>query len=100
MTRSQKICDFIFGVALIGGAPIVAFFVAGFILSFAASSRLVPLAVFGCGFIAFVVACIWRRKHRHLSSSFFAAEIVTAIITSVLFMLVFVAAGYAAYRAD
>ena len=100
MTRAQKIWDFVFGVALIGSAPIVTFMAAAFALHFAAGSRLVPLLVLASATIAFVIACIWRRKHRILPSSFFAAEVLIAIFASVLFMLVFIAAGYAAYRAD
>jgi multisubunit Na+/H+ antiporter MnhB subunit len=100
MTRAQKIWDFLFGVALIGGAPIVTFMVTAFALHFAAGSQIVTLVVLTSATIAFVIACIWRRKHRVLPSSFFAAEILVAIFTSVLFMLVFIAAGYAAYRAD
>src|ERR1039457_2970233 len=100
MTRAQKIWDFLFGVALIGGAPIVTFMAAVFALHFVTDSRFVPLVVLALATIAFVIACIWRRKHRVLPSSFFGAELLVAIFASVLFMLVFIAAGYAAYRAD
>jgi hypothetical protein len=100
MTRAQKIWDFVFGVALIAGAPIITFFVAAFALHFAASARFIPPMVLMLATVAFVGACIWRKKHRVLPSSVFAAEVVAAIFASLLFMLIFVAAGYAAYRAD
>jgi hypothetical protein len=104
MTRTQKIWDFLFGVAVIGGAPIVAFCFVALIFSFvfhsADSSPLIGLVVLASGAAAFVAACLWRRKHRHLPSSFFIAELLVAVFAGVLFMLIFVAAGYAAYRAD
>ena len=100
MTRAQKIWDFLFGVALIGGAPIVTFCVVAFALHFADSSRFAGPVVLMCATSAFACACIWRKKNRALPNSFFVAEVATAICASVLFMVVFVAAGYAAYRAD
>ena len=87
-------------MVLIGGAPIVTFFAALFAMHFITDSWLVPLLALASATIAFVIACIWRRKHRVLPSSFFAAELLVAIFANVLFMLVFIAAGYAAYRAD
>jgi hypothetical protein len=100
MTRAQKIWDFLFGVALIGAAPIVMFMAAAFALRFVAGSRFAGPLVLTSATAAFAGACIWRKKHRVLPSSLFVAEVAVAIFASVLFMLVFVAAGYAAYRAD
>ena len=100
MTAAQKIWDFMFGVALMAGAPIVTFFAVASILRFAASWPFVPMIVMGISAVAFAGACIWRKRHRVLPASFFAAEVVLAIFASILFMVVFVAAGYAAYRAD
>jgi hypothetical protein len=69
-------------------------------LRFAASARFIPPMVLMLATASCVGACIWRKKHRVLPGSVFVAEVVAAIFASVLFMLVFVAAGYAAYRAD
>ena len=100
MTRAQKIWDFLFGVTLIGGAPIAMFCVAGFVLRLADISRFVGPVILICASAAFACACLWRKKHRVLPGSFFVAEVATAICATVLFMVFFVAAGYAAYRAD
>jgi hypothetical protein len=104
MTRTQKIWDFIFGVALISGVPLILLF--GVSSALSALSRSAPnspfaawgLLVLGIG--ALSLSGIWRRKHRHLPESFFLAELLTAILASGLFLLVYVAAGYAAFRAD
>jgi len=100
MTRIKQIWDFLFGVALIASTPIVTFVIATFILHFAASARFIPPMVLMLATAAFVGACIWRKKNRVLPDSVFVAEVVVAILASVLFMLAFVAAGYSAYRAD
>ena len=100
MTRAQKIWDFVFGVALIAGAPVGTFYIVALALTFAATSQFAGPVVLMTATAAFVGACLWRKKHRVLPSSLFVTEVAVAIVASVLFMLVFVAAGYAAYRAD
>lgn len=104
MKRAQKIWDFLFGVMLIGGAPIVAYCFAAFILSFTFRSAiglaLASQVILACSVGAFLAACFWRMKHRNLPKSLFVAELLTAIFAGALFMLAFIAAGYAAYRAD
>lgn len=100
MTVAQKIWDFLFGVALIAASPILIFFVAVSVLRFAVNSPLVSLLVFAVSIVAFFGACIWRKRHRALPGSFFIAEVIIGIFASILFMAIFVAAGYAAYRAD
>jgi hypothetical protein len=99
MTRAQKIRDFVFGVALIAGAPIVTFFVAMIALQNKSSERFIPPMVL---MLAFVGACIWRKKQRVLPGSVFVAEVVAAILASVLFffMLIFVMGAYAANHSD
>ena len=92
MTRAQKIWDFLFGVALIAGAPLCTFYIVGFSLSFAASSQFVGLVVLMSAIAAFACACIWRKKHRVLPRSVFAAEVAVAIVAGILFMVVFMAA--------
>ena len=105
MTRSQKIWDFVFGVAVISGAPIVTLcaisFVAPLILSsYVGRSSLPGWTIIAIGAVTFLGACVWRRKHRQLPSSLFAAEVLTAILAGGLFLFVLSAALYAAYRAD
>ena len=80
MTRAQKIRDFIFGVVLIAGAALITCFVGTFAFQ-NKSEWLIP--VFSG--LAFIGACIWRKKHRALPSSFFVAEVVVAILACVLF---------------
>ena len=89
MTRSQNIGDFVLGAAAMTLTPIVVFFVAGFGLSFARSSRFFPLLLLALSFFAFVAACVWRWKHRRLPHLFFAAEFAVAICANAAFILVF-----------
>ena len=95
MTRAQKIWGFLFGVALIGGMPIVTLW--GVFLAFLSTeSRFVLLL----GTVAFVAACFWRWGRRLLSKRFFIAELLVAILAGGLFMVVYAVVGYAAFRAD
>ena len=104
MTRSQKIWDFLLGVALMSGAPLVALWAVSSVGSLAFHSvavmPVVVLSAWASSLIAFVVACVWRGKHRRLPSSFLVAEAMSAILAAGLFMLVLAIVGYAAYRAD
>ncbi|MEI8287984.1 MAG: hypothetical protein WCH99_00815 [Verrucomicrobiota bacterium] len=100
MKRAQKIWDLLFGVALIGGAPISTFYAAVFVLHFANVSRFSGPLVLICTTAAFACACIWRKKHRVLPVSLFATEVSVAVFVSVLFMVVLALAEYAAYGAD
>jgi len=89
MTRSQDIGDFVLGAATMAFTPIVVFFVAGFGLSFARSSRFFPLLILAFSFFSFVAVCVWRWKHRRLPRLFFAAEFAVAICANAAFVLVF-----------
>lgn len=100
MTRAQKIWDFLFGVALVGGAPIVTFYAVASVLHFANISCFSGPLVLMCATAAFACACIWRKKHRVLPGSLFVTEVSVAIFVSVLFMVVLALAEYAAYGAD
>jgi hypothetical protein len=90
MKRAGKIWDFLFGVALIGGAPLAALFlvmIGFYVFGPALDIRLFTvIASIFCG-TAFATACVWRRKHRHLQSLVLIAEILVAIIGILLFIL-------------
>src|SRR5437879_4012881 len=63
MTRAAKIWDFLFGIALIGGAPLAALFVVeiGFyIFRPSTDTRLIGLIALILGTIAFGTACVRR----------------------------------------
>ena len=104
MTRAQKIWDFLFGVALIGGAPLVALWAVSSVGALAFHSvavmPVVELSAWVSSLIAFVVACVWRGKHRRLPDSLLVAEAMAAIFAAGFFMLIMAIVGYAAYRAD
>src|SRR5947209_3663852 len=90
MARAAKIWDFLFGVALIGGAPLSALFVVmiGFyIFHPSADGRLMGLAALTFGTIAFGAACHRRCKHRHLRRWIIFAEIFVAAFVIILFIL-------------
>jgi hypothetical protein len=90
MTRSAKIWDFLFGVALIGGAPLAALFVVEigfFTLRPATDARLIGLVALIFGTTAFGAACFRRWKHRHLRRWILFAEIFVAALVISLFIL-------------
>jgi hypothetical protein len=90
MTRAAKIWDFLFGVALIGGAPLAALFVVEigfFILRPSADARLIGLLALIFGTIALGAACHRRWKHRHLRRWILFAEIFVAALVIILFIL-------------
>jgi len=91
MTRAAKIWDFLFGVALICGAPLAALFVVEisfFIFRPSADARLIGLSALIFGIIAFGAACVRRWKHRHLRRWILFAEIFIAALSIYLFTLV------------
>jgi len=109
LTRLQNLWDFVFGVALIGGAPIAAcWLVSALTTHFVDPSStgylprlaLASQAAFASGVVVLVLACLWRSKHRLLPSSIFVVEVLVALLVGGVYFLVLVAAGYAAYRAD
>jgi hypothetical protein len=90
MTRAAKIWDFLFGVALIGGAPLAALFVVEigfFTLRPSTDARLIGLLALILGTIAFGAACHRRWKHRHLRRWILFAEIFVAAFVVFLFIL-------------
>ena len=100
MTRAQKIGDFLFGVALIGGTPIVMLCLVSFAVRLAFGSASISPLILLSGVAAFVASCVWRWKRRLLPSSFFIAEVLTAILAAGIFMVTYVVVGYAAFGAD
>jgi hypothetical protein len=90
MKRVGKVWDFLFGAALIGGAPLAALFVVMmvfFLFRPAFDDRLfVIIALILCG-TAFVTACVWRSKHRRLRRLVLVAEILAAVFGISLFIL-------------
>jgi hypothetical protein len=106
-TRWESIWDFIFGVALIAGGPIVVYWSVCVVATwiFNPTSGLLLLGLVSQGALAaaggaFVCACLWRKKHRLLPSSMFVIEVGAAFVIGGMYFLVLVAAGYAAYHAD
>jgi hypothetical protein len=94
MTRAAKIWDFLFGVALIGGAPLAALFVVEigfFTFRPSTDARLIGLIALIFGTIAFGAACVRRWKHRHLRRWILFAEIFIAALTICLFILAWAA---------
>ncbi len=96
-----------FGVAILAATPILVFVGAAFVAaqipllqgsSFA--SYLGRWAILGVSFVSFLMACMWRRKHRSSSSSLFPAEVIVSIIFGVGFMVILFLALYAAIGAD
>jgi hypothetical protein len=90
MTRAAKIWDFLFGVALIGGAPLAALFVVEigfFIFRPSTDARLIGLMAVIFGTIAFGSACLRRWKHRHLQRWILLVEIFVAALAIILFIL-------------
>jgi len=90
MTRAAKIWDFLFGVALIGGAPLSALFIVMigfFIFRPSADVRLIGLVALIFGTIAFGAACHQRWKHRHLRRWILFAEIFVAALVIILFIV-------------
>lgn len=111
MTRSQKILNFIFGVAVISGAPVIAFlflFIATILVfrsvfwwnEHHSLSPLAYLVIAASVLAVFIRACVWRRKHSSLSNSTFIVEIVVGAFIGCLFIFIFLAGEYAAYHAE
>jgi hypothetical protein len=112
MTRAQKILDFIFGVALISGAPAITFLFLSFIMSWfvfhsawwwAEQHPLLPVAfliLWASVLTAFISVCIWRKKHKRLPASTFVAEVTVAVFVAVFFIIFFIAGEHSAYHAE
>jgi len=100
---SKSVWDFMFGVTLIGGGPIVVCGSICVVATWIPNPALV--VVLQCSALVAAVAalmwaCIWRSQHRLLRSSTFVLEVLVAFLMGGLYVLVWVTAGYAAYRAD
>lgn len=111
MTRAQKILDFLFGVTLISGAPAVTFLFLFIIMSsfyysawwWAERHPSLPAAyliMLMSVLATFILACLWRRKHRRLSTSTFIAEVFVAVFVVAFFIIIFMAGERAAYHAE
>jgi hypothetical protein len=107
MSRLQNLGDFVFGVALLAATPIFVFIVAAFVAAqislfeeYRFTDYLGRWAILGISFTSFLLACMWRRKHRRLPSSVFPVEVVVSIICGLGFMFLLLLAWYAAGGAD
>jgi hypothetical protein len=111
MILAQKIGSFLFGVALMCGAPVVAFLVVFSCLASFYSSAWwwteghpsLPVAfaiLFASPLVAFVSACLWRREHRRVPASPFIAEVIVAAFIGCLFIWIYMAGQNSAYHAE
>jgi len=107
MSRLANLGDFVFGVVLLAATPILVFLGAAFVaaqISLFEGYRLTDYlgrwAVLGISLTSFLLACMWRRKHRRISSSVFPVEVITSVICGVVFMFVLLLTWYAAGGAD
>ena len=90
MKHLGKIWDFLFGVALIAGAPLAGLFVLmiGFFIFYRDPDIRLILAAASVLFgTAFAAACLWRRKHRHLPNWVLIVEMLVAVLGLFLFLL-------------
>ena len=76
MSRLEHAGDFVFGVALLAATPILVFvgtvFVAAKIPLFEGyrvADYVGRWAILGISFTGFLLACMWRKKHRRIPSS-------------------------------
>jgi hypothetical protein len=107
MSRLEHFEDFIFGVLLLAVTPILVFIATSFLASkmslfegYSFGDYVGRWAVLGVSFTGFLLACIWRKKHRRIPNSMFPFEVVTSIIFGVGFMIVLLTTLYAAGGAD
>ena len=109
MTRLNHTGDFIYGVVLLGGVPVLVFVGAGFVAShlFAAvferdeiGARLVRWMMLALSFVSFWIACRWRRKHRRSPDSTFPLEVTLSVFCGFAYMVVLFLALYMAFGAD
>lgn len=107
MNRWANLGDFIFGVALLTATPIFVFIGAVFVTAriglfegYTFTDYLGRWALLGISFVSFLVACMWRRKHRRIADSVFPVEVIVSIICGVGFMFVLLLAFYAVGGAD
>jgi hypothetical protein len=92
MKPAAKIWDLFYGAALIAGAAFSAFFIVligFFTLRPSADGRLIGVVALTFSTIAFVGACFWRRKRRHLRGLFLIVEIFVALFAIILIVLGF-----------
>ncbi len=109
MTRFEKVWDFLFGVALISGAPLAAFWFVSVLASYfvSASSRdyvarlaVATMCAQAASVISFALAIWWRSQHRLLPRSLFGVEVAVALLVGGIYFIVIAVVGYATHRAD
>ena len=106
MTRTQKVWDFVFAVALIGGAPLAVFIVLGFGLHQILPSddeivlRLRTILPVLAALASFLFTCWWRTKHRLLQRSLMPLEVGAGVFFGFAAFIIILLAGYAAFHAD
>ena len=105
MTLLKQVSDFIFGVLLLGATPILIFSGMGYVASrFLEKSQFLERLFLWCilplAFISFLMVCKWRKLHRSSPVSFFPLEVVLGVVFGLSFIVVWIAASYAAVRAD
>ena len=107
MNRLVHFGDFVFGVALLAATPIFVFLGSVFIAAqisvfegYRFTDYLGRWAILGISFTSFLLACVWRRKHRRIPSSVFPFEVILSVICGFGFMVVLLFALYAAGGAD
>jgi len=107
MSRLANLGDFVFGVALLAATPILVFIGAAFVAAqislfegYRFTDYLGRWAILGISFTSFLLACMWRRKHRGIPSSVFPVEVIVSVVCGVGFMFVLPLTWYAAGGAD
>ena len=94
MSRFKHVGDFIFGVVLLSATPIFIFIGTAFVVAilsrfdgYGLVDYLGQWVILGISFTSYLLACVWRKKHRRIPMSVFPIEVVVSIITGVGFML-------------
>jgi hypothetical protein len=106
MTRAQKIWDFVFGVALIGGAPLIVILLLAvglhYLFTLFTHGHEGWQAIFALfsAILTLWFACRWRFRHRLLPRSIFPLEVVVGLLFGGVFMMLLLLTNYAAYHAD
>ena len=98
MSRFVALIDFAFGVLIIAGTPIVAFFGPALLVSWISASSINGLGIWGLliSFGSFLAVCVWRKRHRRARRSLFPLEVGLGVFCGLLFMVALLIAGFTA----